>query len=173
MFARAEPLPEIAVHMHSIAMTLLAVTGSDLLALLPIQWLEAAFCRDQIVAIPLAETLKAAPVCIVRRSDLPLTSLAERKSFPARSGDRQKVHMAAALFPAIFVEHPALGHDRGDFVDLVYAVHGYPLIERPVHDHDAAIDADLHVAGGQGFDPFGLKSRYFLPDGIFCHCEPS
>ncbi|MGK2911796.1 MAG: LysR substrate-binding domain-containing protein [Sphingobium sp.] len=79
MFTRANlPLPEIAVQMHSVMMTLLAVTGSDLLALLPVQWLESAFCREQIGAIPIAEMLNAAPVCIVRRSDLPLTPLAER-----------------------------------------------------------------------------------------------
>jgi LysR family transcriptional regulator of abg operon len=79
MFQRAGlPLPEIAVHMHSAMMTLLAVTGSDLLAILPIQWLEAPFFREQTQAIELVETLHAAPVCIVRRGDLPLTPLAER-----------------------------------------------------------------------------------------------
>ncbi|WP_176596372.1 MULTISPECIES: LysR substrate-binding domain-containing protein [Sphingobium] len=72
------PLPEVSVHMHSVMMTLLAVTSSDLLALLPVQWLESAFCRDQVVAFPLAETLRAGPVYIVRRGDLPLTPLAER-----------------------------------------------------------------------------------------------
>ena len=72
------PLPEVSVHMHSVMMTLLAVTSSDLLALLPVQWTDSVFCRGEIVRIPLAETMKAGPVCIVHRGDLPLTPLAER-----------------------------------------------------------------------------------------------
>jgi DNA-binding transcriptional LysR family regulator len=79
MFERAGlPLPDIAVHMRSAMMTLMAVANSDLLTIVPIQWLEYAAGGGQIQAIELAEILQAAPVCIVRRSDLPLTPLAER-----------------------------------------------------------------------------------------------
>lgn len=79
MFAKAGvPPPRIVAYMHSAMMTLLAVAGSDLLALLPAQWLEFPFFKEQIDAIELAEAVHAAPLCIVRRGDLPLTPLAER-----------------------------------------------------------------------------------------------
>jgi len=79
MFERAGlPQPEIAMHARSSLMTLLAVAHSDLLTVLPRQWLEFSTMADAIQVIHLDEILRAAPVCIVRRGDMPLTPLAER-----------------------------------------------------------------------------------------------
>ncbi len=79
MFARAGlPSPEIILQCRSAMMTLLAVANSNLLTVLPIQWLDFMLAVEQIVPIDLHEALPAAPVCIVHRGDLPLTPLAER-----------------------------------------------------------------------------------------------
>jgi DNA-binding transcriptional LysR family regulator len=80
MFERTDlPLPEIVVHTGSIMTTLMAVANSDLLTILPMQWLAFSPAGgQQVEAIKLVDSLQAAPVCIVRRNDLPLTPLAER-----------------------------------------------------------------------------------------------
>lgn len=70
--------PEVVVHCQSALMTLLTVANSDLLTVLPAQWLDFAPSRDGLQTIDLVEPLHAAPICIVRRADVPLTPLAER-----------------------------------------------------------------------------------------------
>lgn len=79
MFERAGlPQPQIVMHTRSALMTLLAVASSDLLTVLPTQWLDFSHTAERVRAIELTEALHAAPVCIVRRGDMPLTPLAER-----------------------------------------------------------------------------------------------
>lgn len=79
MFEQAGlPLPHVVTHCRSAMMTFLAVANSDLLTILPIQWLDFVPASERLVAIDLEQNLQAAPVCIVRRSELPLTPLAER-----------------------------------------------------------------------------------------------
>lgn len=79
MFERAGlPPPEIVVHTRSIMMTLLALANSDLLTILPVQWLDFSLTSEPVETIPLLDGLQAAPVCIIWRGDLPLTPLAER-----------------------------------------------------------------------------------------------
>lgn len=70
--------PEVVVHCQSALMTLLAVANSDLLTVLPMQWLNFAPSREGLQTIDLVDSLYAAPICIVRRADVPLTPLAER-----------------------------------------------------------------------------------------------
>lgn len=78
MFERVGlPLPEIAMHSRSIMLTLLAIANSDLLTIVPVQWLESSFTSEPIQGLLPHESLQAAPVCIVRRGDLPLTPLAQ------------------------------------------------------------------------------------------------
>ena len=78
MFERAGlPLPEIVMHSRSMMLTLLAIAHSDLLTIVPVQWLESSFTRERIQGLLLDNMLQAAPVCIVRRGDLPLTPLAQ------------------------------------------------------------------------------------------------
>src|SRR5579885_1773467 len=67
MFERAGlPRPKIAAQSRSAMITLLAVANSNLLTILPVQWLEFMPAGERLVAINLGESLKAAPVCIVR-----------------------------------------------------------------------------------------------------------
>lgn len=72
------PQPEIVMHSKSALMTLLGVAHSNLLTVLPTQWLDYSATSAGVQAFALDETFHAAPVCIVRRGDLPLTPLAER-----------------------------------------------------------------------------------------------
>ena len=79
MFERAGlPPPKIAMHARSTLITLLVVAASDLLTILPKQWLEYPVAADQLQSIAIDDPMVAAPVCIVRRRDVPLTPLAER-----------------------------------------------------------------------------------------------
>lgn len=70
--------PHVAMHTTSTLMTVLAITNSDLLTILPVQWLEASFTQDLVAPILVEDTkCPCAPMCIVRRSDVPLTPVAE------------------------------------------------------------------------------------------------
>ncbi len=71
------PKPKIVVHSQSTLATMLAVANSDLLTILPKQWLEFPMTKDYITALAIGEAMKAAPISIVQRRDFPLTPLAE------------------------------------------------------------------------------------------------
>jgi LysR family transcriptional regulator, regulator of abg operon len=78
-FARAGlPAPEIVVQTQSATMALLTVINSNLLTIMPIQNLDFAATADWINTVKLEKPLPGAPICIVRRADLPLTPLAEK-----------------------------------------------------------------------------------------------
>ena len=72
--------PHEAVHARSILGALLAVATSDLLTQLPRIWLRYPPVASYIVAFEAIGPLRAMPICIVRRKDMPLTPLAERLS---------------------------------------------------------------------------------------------
>lgn len=79
------PKPAIVMHTTSTLMTVLSIVNSDLLTMLPVQWLEANFTRDLVQPIMLEDvTIPCAPLCIVKRSDVPLTPVAEHLSDLAR-----------------------------------------------------------------------------------------
>jgi DNA-binding transcriptional LysR family regulator len=71
------PVPDITMHVRSAFMTVLAIAGTDLLTILPPQYLEFSPSADLLEALPFAEPIRAAPICMVRRRDLPLTPMAE------------------------------------------------------------------------------------------------
>ena len=72
------PKPMIAMHTTSTLMTVLSIVNSDLLTMLPVQWLEGRFTRDLVKPIILDDiAINCAPLCIVKRSDVPLTPVAE------------------------------------------------------------------------------------------------
>ena len=78
LFERAGlPPPQIVLHVRSALIALLAVASSDLLSIGPQQWLELPQIAQVISAIELVEPIMAAPMCIVRRCDMPLTPMAE------------------------------------------------------------------------------------------------
>jgi DNA-binding transcriptional LysR family regulator len=71
------PKPRIVMHARSALITMMAVANSDMLAILPQQWLESPATGDSLIGLQLAELMPAAPICIVRRHDMPLTPMAE------------------------------------------------------------------------------------------------
>ena len=71
------PNPRIVVQSRSALLTILTVANTDLLTVLPQQWLEFPLTAPLVEALDLP-TFRAAPMCIVRRHDMPLTPLAER-----------------------------------------------------------------------------------------------
>jgi len=78
MFERSGlPAPTIVLHARSALTTLLAVENSDLLTILPVQWLEISATSDGVQPLWLSDNLYSAPMCVVRRTDVPLTPAAE------------------------------------------------------------------------------------------------
>ena len=69
--------PRIVVHTRSALQTVLAVASSDLLTVVPRQWLELPAFSDSLQALEMVKPLDAAPVCLVRQSGAPLTPMAE------------------------------------------------------------------------------------------------
>ena len=70
------PNAQIVVQSRSALITLLTVANTDLLTVLPQQWLDFAPTSQLVEALPLPP-FRAAPMCVVRRQDMPLTPIAE------------------------------------------------------------------------------------------------
>jgi LysR family transcriptional regulator of abg operon len=78
MFARLDlPPPKIVVQSRSALMTALAVANTDLLTILPQQWIDFAPMAGLFEPLDLIEPMLAAPMCIVKHQRMPLTPLAE------------------------------------------------------------------------------------------------
>ena len=68
--------PQIVFQSRSALITLLTVANSDLLTVVPQQWLDLPMTAGLLLALDLPP-FRAAPICIVRRPDMPLTPMAE------------------------------------------------------------------------------------------------
>lgn len=71
------PPPRVEMRASSALSMIVAAANSDLLMVLPEQWLGSPLAKELLDPLPLKETLPAAPICIVRRARLPLTPAAE------------------------------------------------------------------------------------------------
>lgn len=71
------PAPTIAVQTESALSMITVAASTDLLAILPQQWLAFAHRSGLLTAIRLDEALEAPAICIVNRATLPLTPAAE------------------------------------------------------------------------------------------------
>ena len=73
------PPPKIVMHTSSAFMTAMAVAHSDLLTILPQQWVELPFAADLFSTLDIVEPAVtwAPTICIVRRQGLTLTPMAE------------------------------------------------------------------------------------------------
>jgi LysR family transcriptional regulator of abg operon len=80
------PAPKLVVQAHSALTFLSALSSSDLLMMLPLQWTQSPLVRDAVQRIPVREPLPAPPVSLVRRAGLPLTPAAEFLSDMLRRG---------------------------------------------------------------------------------------
>jgi len=69
--------PKISMHVYSVLAAVIAVSNSDLLAVLPRLWLESPASGDKLTSLMLVEHMPAPPICIIRRHDMPLTPMAE------------------------------------------------------------------------------------------------
>ncbi len=88
------PSPSVLLRAHSAMTVMVALTHSDLLAMLPVQWDEFPLTRDSLQVIRIREVLPAPKIVMIRRPDLPLTPAAEflgdvlRRSGPRASSRR-------------------------------------------------------------------------------------
>jgi len=71
------PTPRLVMQARSSLTFIATLPNSDLLMILPVQWLSSPLIRDSIEVIALKEPLPTPPICIVRRAGLPLTPAAE------------------------------------------------------------------------------------------------
>jgi DNA-binding transcriptional LysR family regulator len=81
LFAQFDlPPPNIRLQAHSAMTVLAALSSSDLLAMLPRQWMDWSITQTALQPIPVQEHLPAPDILFVRRADLPLTPAAEHFS---------------------------------------------------------------------------------------------
>ena len=71
------PAPKLVMQSHTALTFIIAITNSDLLMMLPVQWITSPVTRDALQTIAVAESLPSPPMCVVRRAGLPLTPAAE------------------------------------------------------------------------------------------------
>lgn len=71
------PSPKIGMHAPSALTMAIASANSDMLMMLPEQWLEAPLTKEMLTCIPIDEELPAPSICLIRRARLPLTPAAE------------------------------------------------------------------------------------------------
>lgn len=71
------PPPKLVMHAGSSLTFLVSMAYSDLLMMLPVQWVQFPLWRDVLQQIRVREPLIAPPICIVQREGLPLTPAAE------------------------------------------------------------------------------------------------
>lgn len=71
------PAPKVVLHARSAMVTLLSLITSDMMTVLPQQWIDLPLIANVIEAVRLDEPLPGVPICIVRRRDMPLTPVAE------------------------------------------------------------------------------------------------
>ena len=69
--------PRVEMTASSGIAIILSTAHSDLLAMMPEQWLEFVATRELLQPFHIAESLASAPICIVSRARLPLTPAAE------------------------------------------------------------------------------------------------
>ena len=71
------PPPRLAAQAQSALSILTALVNSDLLAMLPIQWVESPLLGDRLEQIALAGTFVAPPIMLVHRAGIGLTPAGE------------------------------------------------------------------------------------------------
>ena len=72
----ALPAPMLALRSQSSLTLLTCIANSDLLAMVPAQWAESPFANRVLRIIPVKEELRAPPIIVVKRSDVPLAPAA-------------------------------------------------------------------------------------------------
>jgi LysR family transcriptional regulator of abg operon len=71
------PAPKLMMQTQGMFSAVTALVASNLLAMVPVQWMEFALTRPVLQMIPIDEILAAPPIVLVRRAWVPLTPAAE------------------------------------------------------------------------------------------------
>lgn len=71
------PPPTLVMQVHSALTLIVSLLYTDLLTMLPRQWMTFPLTKDALQVIEVAETLAAPPICIIQRAGLPLTPATE------------------------------------------------------------------------------------------------
>lgn len=71
------PAPKLALRSQSTLTLMSSLAATDLLAMVPVQWIQSPWIGDQLARIPVRESLRAPSIVTVRRAGLPLTPAAE------------------------------------------------------------------------------------------------
>ena len=71
------PQPKVVMHTRSALLTVLAIASSDLLTVVPRQWMESPALADHLDVVRSIEPMAAAPICLVKQKGVPLTPIAE------------------------------------------------------------------------------------------------
>jgi DNA-binding transcriptional LysR family regulator len=71
------PAPHIAVQAESNMSVAAIVANSDLLAVVPQQWITLVKSSDMLIRIPISETIAGPRICAVRRANMPLAPVAQ------------------------------------------------------------------------------------------------
>jgi len=95
------PLPKVTVQAQTALSMILSAACSDLLAMLPRQWLDFVQSTHLLDQIKVREELVAPSICIVRRARLPLTPAAEHMCDLFRRAAGYHVHAMPGRLPGL------------------------------------------------------------------------
>jgi LysR family transcriptional regulator of abg operon len=87
--------PKITLQSRSALITMLTIANSEMLTVLPQQWLDSPLTSSLVEAFNLPP-FRAAPICIIRRHDMPLTPLAEHLCDMMRRAGTNYAHTIGA-----------------------------------------------------------------------------
>ena len=90
------PPPRVDMQASAALSMIIAAANSDLLMMLPEQWIDFPATREMLVALDLDETLAAPAICIARRARMPLTPAAEYFCDMMRRASQHHVEARAA-----------------------------------------------------------------------------
>ena len=71
------PAPQLMFQANSALSLMVALSSTDLIALLPVQWNDFHLTKDALQVIPIKETLPAPSIVCIQRPGLPLTPAAQ------------------------------------------------------------------------------------------------
>ena len=71
------PTPRLKVECSSLTTSVMLLQSSDLLCLLPRITVENAMMRDSLAIVDIRETIAPSPLCLIHRSDTPLTRVGQ------------------------------------------------------------------------------------------------
>jgi len=78
LFAQHDlPAPQLMFQANSALSLMVALSSTDLIALLPVQWNDFHLTKDTLQVIPIKETLPAPSIVCIQRPGLPLTPAAQ------------------------------------------------------------------------------------------------